>query len=98
MSRIPARSTDPISSTLAAEELIESGRQHTQQNDVYRAVREHPGMTSRELAQAMGGDRYTYARRLPEIECKRLVRKGTIRRCRIGRRPAVTWWLIHADD
>jgi hypothetical protein len=34
------------------------------------------------------------ARRLPELEQGLRVRKGETRECKVGRRPAVTWWAI----
>lgn len=86
-----ARATDPVSSHLAAEEVRDSGRLGQQQAAVLAAVKRHPGLTSRELAVMMATDRYIVARRLPELEPVH-VRKGDARKCRVGDRPAVTWW------
>lgn len=87
-----ARETDPETSHLAAEEVTTSGRRAVQQHAVLAAVMAHPGLTSRELAQAAGMDRYVAARRLPELEAAKRVRKGEARECRVSKRLAVTWW------
>lgn len=87
-----ARNTDPETSHLAAEENTRSGRRAVQQHAVLAAVMAQPGLTSRELAQAAGMDRYVVARRLPELEAAKIVRKGGARECRVSKRRAVTWW------
>lgn len=87
-----ARESDPETSHLAAEEVTTSGRRAVQQHAVLAAVMAHPGLTSRELAQAAGMDRYVVARRLPELEAAKRVRKGEARECRVSKRLAVTWW------
>lgn len=89
-----ARSTDPETSHLAAEENTLSGRRAVQQHAVLAAVMSHPGLTSRELAQAAGMDRYVVARRLPELEAAKRVHKGEARECRVNKRRAVTWWPV----
>ncbi len=89
-----ARNTDPETSHLAAEENTLSGRRAVQQHAVLAAVMAHPGLTSRELAQAAGMDRYVAGRRLPELEAAKRVRKGEARECRVSKRRAVTWWPV----
>lgn len=89
-----ARETDPETSHLAAEEVTTSGRRAVQQHAVLAAVMAQPGLTSRELAQAAGMDRYVVARRLPELEAAKRVRKGEARECRVSKRQAVTWWPV----
>lgn len=89
-----ARETDPETSHLAAEEVTASGRRAVQQHAVLAAVMTQPGLTSRELAQAAGMDRYVAGRRLPELEAAKRVRKGEARECRVSKRLAVTWWPV----
>ena len=92
LSHMPiARNTDPISSHMAAQALTLSGARGRQQRIALRAVIEHPGMTSRELAALCSLDRYQMARRLPELEEAELVAKGPVRQCQAGGRPSVVW-------
>ena len=89
-----ARNTDPISSYLAGEHMIATGKQAFQQAQAIAAVRAFPGLTSFELAMASGHDRYMLARRLPECARKlnSTICNGEIRACRITNRQAMTWW------
>lgn len=89
---LPARNTDPATSRDAAAELVASGRQALQQQEVLAAVRARPGLTSAELAQASDLDRYAVARRLPELERRGLVRRDGPRPCAVMSRMALTWW------
>ncbi len=97
---IMARRTDPMSSLVAAEEAMMSGRRDTQARDVLRAVIRYPHKTSRELASVTGMDRYIVARRLPELEKDGLVMKEgnaagpVLRKCTVSGRPAVTWIAV----
>lgn len=74
-----ARRSDPGTSHDAGQEHDSSGRRAAEADLVERAVRQHPGLTSAELAaesvflaKPLGQDvdswRYTLARRLPELE------------------------------
>lgn len=87
-----ARRTDPESSHLAAEHVTRSGARAHQQAQAIAAVRAYPGMTSFELAMRTDLDRYMLARRLPEVVCAGLVRKGDSKRCSVTGRLALTWW------
>ena len=62
-----ARSTDASSSHNAAAELERSGRGRTEAQRVLSALRKHPNSTSAELAKFARIERYTVARRLPEL-------------------------------
>jgi hypothetical protein len=90
-----ARDSDPVSSHLAAKEITGNGKRASQQRIALDAVLDHQGCTSLELSQTCALDRYQLARRLPELEEYGLVEKGPIRPCSIGKRPAVTWFLIY---
>lgn len=95
MSAAPmARTTDPLSSHLAAGEIEGSGRRASQQVEALAAVRKHSGSTSHELAEATGLDRYALARRLGEVEERGLIRRGDFRRCAVSGRLVLTWWPV----
>lgn len=97
MSHLPARNTDPDTSHEAARDLVDSGAQAQQQAQVATAVRQHPGLTSRELAFSAGLDRHMVARRLPELESDRLVVHGAPRICSMSRKRCQTWLPVLAD-
>lgn len=84
-----ARRTDPESSHEAAEQMNESGAANRQRERVVDLVFQHPGLTSKELAEKCDDlDRHQIARRLPEAE-----QVGQVeRREGAGRNKQVTWW------
>lgn len=88
------RNADPASSFEAAERLRRSGLSGKQRLAVYHALREHQGATSKELAEFMGGDRYTPARRLKELEEAGWVCRGWRRKCRVSGVESLTWWIV----
>jgi hypothetical protein len=93
-----ARTDDPRSSKLAAEDVTESGRADAEAAQVLAALRHHPGTTSKELAEYSGLDYHLCARRLPELRDKHhLVEHGASRLCRFGsqRREVLTWLPIN---
>lgn len=94
LSRPIARTQDPASSKAAADAITASGKREGQLQGVLALVRKHPNSTSLELSVLSRYDRYTVARRLPELEAVCLVCKGNARECRIGKRLAVTWRAI----
>ncbi len=71
-----ARNSDPISSFEAAEELVNSGELETQNRQVLTALKLHPGLSSKKLAEVSGLNRYTVARRLPGLRDK-----GQVQNC-----------------
>lgn len=87
-----ARTADPVTSHLAAQEVYETGAADRQAAAVLAMVKNRPGMTSAGLAAHYRVDRYMVARRLPELEARGLVRKGNVMRCPVSGRAAVTWW------
>lgn len=88
-----ARSTDPITSHLAGEEVTKSGRRAKQQNAVFDLVTYNPGHTASELSEFSNLDRYQIQRRLSDMDGVR-VRKGEPHECKVTGRLAVTWWPI----
>ncbi len=71
-----------------------SGLQAHQHDQSARAVTDNPGMTSNELAQATGLDRYMLARRLPELIKAGRVWRGPNKPCAVSGRTACTWWPV----
>ena len=67
-----SRRTDPISSYEAADELVQSGQLETQEQEVLAVLREHPGLSSKKLAEVSNGNRYIFARRLPGLRYRGL--------------------------
>ena len=85
-----ARRRDPVTSHESAREITRSGRRARQQHAVLTLVRQHPGHTSHELSR-YGIDRYTLARRLPELRAAGLVVSGEVRECTVTGKRALTW-------
>jgi hypothetical protein len=69
-----SRHSDPRSSSRAATDMRRSGVSRGQALVTLELVRTYPGMTSRELGQQGGLNRYQIARRLPELRAAGLVR------------------------
>ncbi|WP_401742060.1 winged helix-turn-helix domain-containing protein [Stenotrophomonas geniculata] len=88
----PARASDLSTSHEAAHYVVASGLQAHQHDQSAKAVTDNPGMTSNELAQATGLDRYMLARRLPELIKAGRVWRGPNKPCTVSGRSACTWW------
>lgn len=57
------------------------------------AVRKQPGMTSAEYAQWTGLERHEAARRCADLKNQGAIVGARPRRCDVGKKMAVTWWL-----
>lgn len=102
-----ARAADPVSSVEAAEQLTASGVRFDQQRRALAAVRAFPGLTSHELAERAGIERYELARRLSEVRTAGLIenpvdeqapvdpttgaRPPLLKRCDVSGRRALVW-------
>lgn len=86
-----ARNTDPVTSHLAAAEIVDSGVADRQRSIAYKAVCLDPRLTSRELSSYCELDRYQLARRLPELIKMGLLENGVVRECARSGRKALTW-------
>src|ERR1700734_2798043 len=87
-----ARSSDPVTSHLAAAEFIRSGRRANQKRELLAWMRQQGRpLTSAEIARDSGMDRHGVARRLPDLERDGLVRRCPIRQCVAMGTPAITW-------
>ena len=93
-----ARTTDPASSHLAAADVEASGAGARQARAVLAAVARWPGRTAREISDSTGLDRYAVSRRLPELEEAGEVRRGAMRRCQVGGRQSLTWWVADSGQ
>lgn len=94
-----ARSTDPISSHLAAAEMVDSGEQDRQCQIVLKLVRRCPGHTCSELAAfCVELDRHQIARRLPDLRTAGKVRNGVERPCSVSGRTQCTWHPVQAGE
>ena len=80
-----AATADPVTSHEAAEAAKRSGLVARQAAQVLDAIRKTPGLTSAELAQRHGLDRYMVARRMSDLKHAGLVREGEPRQCQVGR-------------
>lgn len=95
---LPARSTGPLTSWEAAEKLESSGKGAHQRAIALTAVELHPGLTSYELARHCRLDRFQLARRLPEVERTKLIRRGEKRVCSVTGMSAMTWWPVETGE
>jgi len=87
-----ARASDPHTSHLAAEHVEKTGLADTQKRLVLEELKGcSMPVTSRELAFLGCIDRYSVARRLPELKDEGLVCCFPARKCRISKRQAITW-------
>jgi len=89
-----AGNTDPVSSHIAARQITQDGSRGRMKAKVLEALKTYPGRTSAELAVAAVMDRYTVARRLPDLMHDGLAEQGEMRKCLVTGRWAVTWRVI----
>jgi hypothetical protein len=92
-----AANADPATSKFAARAHIATGQHGRQCALVLELVRRFPFHTSRELATFAaeeGIDRFTIARRLPDLQGDGLVAKSGVRECAVGGKASVTWVAI----
>ena len=87
---------DPQTSRDAAAYYVSGGGYDTDCGRVYRALQQHDGCTSAELAAASSIDRHLCAKRLPNLEAAGAVHRGESRPCRTNGIKAVTWWVGRA--
>lgn len=91
-----ARTKDPRSSHEAGRKLTESGQRSTGKALVLQSLRLLVGengvpLTSAELAEKAGLDRYMVARRLPDLRRDGWAQKCEERICTVSRYLALTW-------
>jgi predicted transcriptional regulator len=88
-----ARADDPITSHLAAKELVEDPEKLGKlYGEVLSLLRRNPDKTTNELAQLSGErDPRRIGRRLPELERHGFVIRSAIRRCAVTTKMATAW-------
>jgi hypothetical protein len=92
-----ASPADPITSHLAAGELVESGARETNCQKVFDAlVKYGPEITRAELAFMSGLDPSECARRLPDLAARGKAIRGPARECNVSlkHQMAITWSAI----
>ena len=93
-----SRNSDPVTSRLAARQMFESGALDTQRSFVYNVLSQNEGLTSRELAALVDGDKHEerarFSRRLPDLKNLGLAKQGEPRLCTSCNRTCVTWYLV----
>lgn len=95
VSRAPlAASADPHTSHEAASRLVGTGQLDTELERIAAGLAIHPGLTSRELAAAIGEDRYMVAKRMSVLAARGVAKRGEARTCTGSGRLAVTWWPL----
>jgi hypothetical protein len=96
------RSDSPDTSRVAEAAVRSSGTAETQTSVILEYLEAHPHSTTLEVfsyAAADGRlrDRYSVARRMPELERRGLVRRDGVRRCEIGGMLSQVWAPVQAD-
>jgi hypothetical protein len=94
-----ARTTDPVSSHLAAKEIRDNGGHARQCDEVFESLREYVDLygtppTTRELSNGDEGVVRVYGKRLSDLEHAGRVRRAGMRSCRLGKRLATTWECV----
>lgn len=94
--KVLAARLDPDTSHIAAADVVKSGLVEANKAKLAAGLRKHRGFTSRELAKMLHMDRHEVARRLPDLanEQPPRARRGPVRNCSLGNRPAVTWFPV----
>jgi hypothetical protein len=92
-----ARNTDPVTSHMAAAKI--EPKVGSQCAVLWELVKQHPGLTSAELARLTPWPadtrRFIAAKRLSVLRDKyQSVRSGETRKCRVTGEMAMTWWPI----
>lgn len=88
-----ARSHGPLTSTIAAEKITNSGTRRRLVEIVSHLVKLRPGQTSAELSVLIHGkiDRHSMAKRLADAKTERRVMNSSIRKCSVTGHAALTW-------
>lgn len=97
-----ARESDPITSHLAARDIVESGVFETQKEKVLallEAYNDKYGVapTSAELARWADLERVVTSRRLPDLEKTKRVKRHIFRTCTISKKLCTTWIAVDSN-
>jgi CRP-like cAMP-binding protein len=92
-----AHAGDPISSYRAGHRILMSGRLRGQMQMVLKAVQQNPGRTSAELAMILNMDRHQPARRLANLARRGLIRRGSLKMCKVCQTLCLSWYPAQHD-
>ena len=92
------RSTDPVTSAIAGQEIIKKGIAAEQQAICLACIKNTPGLTSAEIADRTGLERHQPARRLSELRRMNEIYSGDKRICSINGTFCLTWWPVGVKD
>jgi len=87
-----ARTSDPITSHIAADAFTASGKRLAQAEIILTYVRRHPGLTAGEYGVMTGLGRVAVGKRLPEIRDAGHITQGDHRKCSQDGTQQMTWW------
>ncbi|HXA25596.1 MAG TPA: hypothetical protein VNW90_25235 [Acetobacteraceae bacterium] len=98
-----ARKGDPVTSHIAAEKLVESGKWRGQKGVVLTWMREHKidkdhSLTASEMARESNIRHPVCHKRLPDLEAAGWVRKCVKRICKVTGELCWTWCLTTAEE
>lgn len=98
-----ARAGDPVTSHIAAQKLVESGKWRGQKGLVLTWMREHQidaehSLTASEMARDSGIRHPTVHKRLPDLELAGWVTKCGKRTCKVTGEYCCTWRLTTAAE
>lgn len=86
-----ARRTDPITSKIAAKQMVESGKADSQRDRLLAILKANPEKTARELSDISGMDYFQIQRRIGELEKLNLAARVRTRSCTITDRLMTEW-------
>jgi hypothetical protein len=95
------RKHDPVSSLLAADEMVDSGKLAERERVALGLVNLHPGKTGEELDQLAGAKKREISKRLAGLAQKRQIvrgRKEEMRACSVTGRLCLTWWPMEISS
>ena len=86
-----SRTSDPVTSHMAAREAEKSGRAASQRAICLASVLAYPGQSAAEIASQTGLERHVPSRRLPELRDRGLIVNGEPRSCTVTGRISMIW-------
>lgn len=89
-----SRTSDPVTSHMAAREAEKSGRAASHRAICLAQVNAHPGQTAAEIAVQAGLERHVPSRRLPELRHRGIIVNGKPRICTVTGRISMIWLSV----
>lgn len=88
------RTTDPVTSRLAGDRIIQSGKAEGLMRQLIKYVTSHPGHTAGEIADVFGIERSEANKRLADARRLKELVNGTDRICMVKGSMMMTWYPI----